>query len=849
MRIGLFILSIFISLISFATHNRAGEISFKQIGVNQFEITLVTYTRIETEADRPIIEINWGDGSIDSLNRSPGFPQFVAIDINVNEYKSIHTFPGPGVYTVSLEDPNRNADVVNLPNSVNVPFYIESQIIINPFLGENTSPVLLNPPIEEACKNAVFQHNPSAFDADGDSLVYSLIEAKGLGGENVPGYTFPNGVSIDQKTGTLTWDKPTSNGEFNFAILIEEYRNGFLVGSMIRDMQVTVNDCDNNPPEIQAIKDICIEAGTNLNLTIKASDPDSGQAVTLTATGGPLSEVNGDLATFSEVVGIDSVSGQFKWQTGCEHVRLTPYQVFFKAQDNDSKVQLIDLHTLNITVIGPKVKNLTTEAKIEGIEVDWTRSICEEVVGYKVYRKSDSLNFEPDSCETGLPSYTGYELIETIMGRDSSSYFDKSVTDGNMYCYRIVAIFPDGAESIVSEESCAETIETSPIPLNADVINTDASNGEIFIRWKNPKDIDSLGLSDDAFYRIFEISFDMVTEIYTSTGLTDTVFTQTNINTLSSQHYYYIQLYDIVNNNEVFISSSARFKSVYLETSPADRQVNLKWNTSVPWNVDSSVILRDNNGTWEAIDTVNSTSYIDKELTNGIEYCYRILTLGEYSTNQSDTFLLNHSQEVCEIPEDIIPPCVPEINSKSECETDKNTFSWTIDSLDCNGDLTNISIYYKPHLNEDYSLLTTIKTPRTDTVFLHDNLLEVAGCYSFTATDSVGNQSELTNEVCFDNCPIYQLPNIFTPNGDALNELVNPFPYKYIESVQIEIYNRWGQIVYKADDIDVNWDGKHQLTKMKCSSGVYFYVATVNEQRLSGIESRIVNGFIHLIRD
>jgi len=135
MRIGLFILSIFISLISLATHNRAGEISFKQIGVNQFEITLVTYTRIETEADRPIIEINWGDGSIDSLNRSPGFPQFVAIDINVNEYKSIHTFPGPGVYTVSLEDPNRNADVVNLPNSVNVPFYIKSQIIINPFLG------------------------------------------------------------------------------------------------------------------------------------------------------------------------------------------------------------------------------------------------------------------------------------------------------------------------------------------------------------------------------------------------------------------------------------------------------------------------------------------------------------------------------------------------------------------------------------------------------------------------------------------------------------------------------------------------------------------------------------------
>ena len=85
MKFGYFIVLYFISFVSLATHNRAGEISFKQIGVNQYEITLITYTRIETDADRPVIDINWGDGSIDSLKRSEGFPEFIAFDINKNE--------------------------------------------------------------------------------------------------------------------------------------------------------------------------------------------------------------------------------------------------------------------------------------------------------------------------------------------------------------------------------------------------------------------------------------------------------------------------------------------------------------------------------------------------------------------------------------------------------------------------------------------------------------------------------------------------------------------------------------------------------------------------------------------
>ncbi|MBI35254.1 MAG: hypothetical protein CMP67_07820 [Flavobacteriales bacterium] len=845
-----FIFFFFISSIALATHNRAGEISFRQVGINEYEITLITYTRIETDADRPVIEINWGDGTIDSLSRSEGFPQFIAFDINKNEYKSTHTFPGPGTYNVSLEDPNRNADISNIPNSVNVPFYIESQIIINPFLGFNHSPILLTPPIEEACIDAVFLHNPSAFDEDGDSLVFSITEANGFGGDPIPGYVFPEGISINSNDGTLTWDKPASTGEFNLAILIEEYRDGFLIGSMVRDMQVSVKNCDNTPPSIVDIQNLCVEAGTSMDFEIMATDNDIDQTITLTATGGPISEVTGELAVFSEVLGEDTVTGSFKWNTSCSHVRQSPYQILFKAQDNDSEVQLIDLFTLNITVVASKVENVVAQSQTEGILVTWTKSFCEEAIGYEIYRKNDSLNWFPDSCETGVPSYTGYSLIGYNTGLDNTQFLDENAIEGNLYCYRIVAVFPDGAKSISSEKSCAETTQTSPIPTHVDVIVTDSILGEVLITWKKPKDLDSLNSTGILYYKVYETNeFQPPNLIHTSLNFFDTTFLHKNLNTISFQKNYYIELIEDVNGSENLLSTSETASSVFLITAPADQTVFLSWNFVTPWSNDTTVILLNENGIWESIDTVTGNSFVHKNLINGETYCYKVMTIGEYTSNLSDTFLLNHSQEKCDIPEDIIPPCVPEIISLSNCEITQNQFSWNLDTVNCNSDLTLLKIFFKRYPEDEYSLLYVESNPWNDSVYTQTELIEVAGCYSFSAEDSVGNESELSQEICFDNCPFYQLPNVFSPNGDNLNEFVTPFPYKYVEEVNFKIYNRWGQLVYETKSPDIKWNGINSLTNLPCASGVYFYSCIVKEKRLNGLENRIVNGFIQLIRD
>ena len=115
---------------SWATHNRAGEITYVQLSDLSFEITITTYTYTLSFADRPQLEISWGDNTSSIADRISilYLPNYYKRNI----YKITHTFPGPGVYQLVMSDPNRNANILNIPNSVNVQFSISTILIVNP---------------------------------------------------------------------------------------------------------------------------------------------------------------------------------------------------------------------------------------------------------------------------------------------------------------------------------------------------------------------------------------------------------------------------------------------------------------------------------------------------------------------------------------------------------------------------------------------------------------------------------------------------------------------------------------------------------------------------------------------
>jgi gliding motility-associated-like protein len=134
---------------------------------------------------------------------------------------------------------------------------------------------------------------------------------------------------------------------------------------------------------------------------------------------------------------------------------------------------------------------------------------------------------------------------------------------------------------------------------------------------------------------------------------------------------------------------------------------------------------------------------------------------------------------------------------------------------------------------------------------MDDNLLKsIAGCYFITSIDSFNNESKRSNLVCVDNCPVLNLPNAFTPNGDNINDEFTPIKdsIDFIDDVTISIYNRYGKLVYQTNDPFIKWNGKENNNGNDLPTGTYFYTIEYSEIRLKGLKSKAKTGYIELLR-
>ncbi len=858
------ILFILIHISAFATHNRAGEITYEQIGPLSFEITITTYTYTLSLADRSELDVSWGDNTTSMALRT----LFVLLPDNYkkNTYKATHTYPGAGIYEIVVEDPNRNFGVLNIPNSVNVVFALKTILQIDPQLGANSTPILLNPPIDKAALFQLFVHDPGAWDPDGDSLSFKLDTCLTENGLPIQDYTFPqydNEFYVNPITGQLIWDSPVLVGTYNVAILIEEWRQGFKIGTMVRDMQINVEETDNQPPVIQPLPAICVIAGTSIDFLVEASDPE-GNYIEMLAFGAPM-EFPINPAEFSRIGQVGSVTSyRFLWETQCRHVKKTPHTISFKAKDNTSSgsynnsfISLSDYEQIQIRIIAPPCENLQVEASNSTANITWSPSTCTNAIGYDIYRREGNSGFIPDSCETGIPAYAGYELIASNDTWQDTTYFDNNqeqgLKQGIEYCYRVVAIFPDGAESIASEPSCTFLRNGIPTITNVDVLSTDTSNGEILVAWAKPRELDSLNLSGPFKYLIYrseEIWGENLELIDSLQNLNDTVYIDKNLNTKDQPYSYKIELYHNAPGNRFLIGSPHIASSTFLELTGGDNLIQLSIRKNTPWIDSLFIIYRQNltNFNFDSLTASENLVYINDSLKNGTEYCFYVKGIGYYHNPHIIFPLINNSQISCELPIDTIPPCPPLLNVNSNCDLFVNYLYWTSPSDTCAEDIVSWRIYYSPNTNEPLELFASIDSVEITHYdhYFSDINSTTAGCYAVTAVDSFFNESPIQLVACVDACYFYELPNVFTPNNDGINDLLVPITNIFVEKVDMKIYNRWGNLVYETQDPNINWNGNYLEKNEKVSDGVYYYICDVYTYRLSGLEHFTLVGFVHV---
>jgi len=122
--------------------------------------------------------------------------------------------------------------------------------------------------------------------------------------------------------------------------------------------------------------------------------------------------------------------------------------------------------------------------------------------------------------------------------------------------------------------------------------------------------------------------------------------------------------------------------------------------------------------------------------------------------------------------------------------------------------------------------------------------VDLAGeTYSIMVTDQFGCTDVLSIDIEVTG-PEYQIPNVFTPDGDGLNDIFEIIINgQNIEVIEFNIYNRWGQKVHEGSGVDHGWDGK--IDDNAATSDVYVYTWVIE---LPTGEMISENGDVTLVR-
>lgn len=269
-----------------ATHLIGGEITYSCLGSSQYEIKVTIYrdcgptnsngTGFDGEG---VITIYTGDNNFYSeLDHGIAYETIVE-DTFTDECLSIppELCVEKGVYTVvTTLPPNsqgykivyqrccRNEQVMNILNPEDFGSSLVGYIPSLLDASCNSSPQFsMHPPLA-LCMGSEIEIDQSAFDADGDSLVYSFVAPYHGASEFDPLLTSPPPytpvlwetgysdiypidssptISVNSETGIIT-GVPTQEGFYVFGIKVEEYRNGIYLGEIIRDFRFLVVDCE-----------------------------------------------------------------------------------------------------------------------------------------------------------------------------------------------------------------------------------------------------------------------------------------------------------------------------------------------------------------------------------------------------------------------------------------------------------------------------------------------------------------------------------------------------------------------------------------------------------------------------
>lgn len=628
---------------------------------------------------------------------------------------------------------------------------------------KNSSPFFTVKPVPFVCINSPYTFNNGVVDPDGDSLDFRMqipinaascsyppnysaanfsFKAPPLGLPNNPFQT-NNSFSLNSNNGNLSFN-PTELGPQTVSFVASEYRDGKLIGSVVRDVQVQVLNCT-TPPINMVLDTMSIVNGIIKNENIEAcyaqqldfcfdlKSPTSGTILAVSDNHG-ISIPAANLSYTNTAT--DSVRACFSW---------TP------------TIQDTGLNVLTITV-----KDSTCKAP--GIAVSQTFTIPVKINSYAPPPVviSPIVYCKDESAKTLTATGTNLIWYTTPTGGSGSPIPPLPNTNSLGSTTYYVSHVPNGCTSarepikvdVVSGPNINIVAASDTICQYADLlIYNNAVNQNSYLRsW----DVDSGRI-------VSGIATDSIMADWSSTG------SKTIKLTIASA-----------------ACSVSKSIDVYVKPSPVsyfEIPNNACLNEEVemlPYKVDSAYYY------WSIKEqTIYDTTYLPRYKFKWTTPGEKRLTLQVIGWNGCSSLPYDTVIDVHSFPDATITgPNFNDICYGVEFELTVNEGN-------------RYKYEWLPALSfVDYR--NNKATARAEqTGFVYSKVSNFWGC---TSVDSFYVDASPCCDVI--------MPDAFTPNGDGRNDLYRPLKAQHHTIVSFKILNRWGQTIYETRDITRGWDGR-----------------------------------------
>lgn len=464
------ILFIFICTTVFASHNSGGEITFKYLAPNQYLVQLQLYRDCNGAALGNTAVVNYTSAAC-GVNASLTVHSQSVTDITplcttatsacggsgsigaeAHVYEAVLSLPpGCNDWILYTETCCRSSLITNISGSNSNSIYIEAHLDNSAGLFNN-SPSFLSTPQVFGCIGQTINFQQFAFDQDGDSLVYSLIDAMQTASTNVTynaGFSGVNPltvpITLDPITGGITFT-PNIAQNGVIAILIEEYRNGVKVGSIMRDIQFVIENCSNNLPILSGINNVAgsfdttICTGVTLCFDIFGSDPDVGQIITLSS----INSITGSTFTPSTVG--STPSGTFCWATNPGDEGVYYLEVIAKDDACPLAGYSSQVYTINVSPNPHLPVNAGVDASIcpgGSVNLLATTAAAAGIISSYVWTPSTNLGTPNTSSTTASPlTTTAYTVTLTY----TDDCVAKDAINVTVLPLPTISVFPDNLD-------------------------------------------------------------------------------------------------------------------------------------------------------------------------------------------------------------------------------------------------------------------------------------------------------------------------------------------------------------------------------------------------------------------